>query len=180
VSLSEREDLAAPTDATLVSEQIGRTPRGPWRVGARCSFDHPTVIVSPSKLADGTPFPTYAWLTCPHLVEQVGAAESAGDVSAFAARVAAEPALREALIALDRRVRDLRTAESGGEDTCPGVGIGGQRDPLGVKCLHVHVALALLGEADPIGTELLGFAMSRECDDDRCAGLAHAGSREED
>jgi hypothetical protein len=174
--VSDPERFRASDDATLVAEQIGRAPRTPWRVGARCSFGRPTVIVSPSRLADDTPFPTYAWLTCPHLVALVGAAESAGAAARFGARAASEDTLAGALRALDARVRELRAAESGGVDACPAVGIGGQRDPLGVKCLHVHAALALLGERDPIGEQMLA-SMPAECGDDRCA--AFLGAAEE-
>jgi uncharacterized protein len=167
------------SEAALVAEQVGRAPRDPWRVAARCRFRRPTVIVSPSRLADGTPFPTYAWLTCPHLVERVGAVESTGAAAGFADRALRDRDIESALRDVDGRVRDLRASESGGVDACPSVGLGGQRDPLGVKCLHLHVALALLGERDPIGEELLA-GMTCECDDDRCAALAGAGAPEEE
>lgn len=169
MSQPERPE-AARSDAALVAEQLGRAPRMPWRVAARCGFARPTAIVSPSRLDDGTPFPTYAWLTCPHLIERVGDAESAGESARFGERALADPALESDLRALDARVRRLRAAESGGEDACSTVGLGGQRDPLGVKCLHLHVALTLVGERDPIGDELLA-RIPRECDDDRCAAL---------
>jgi len=158
-------------EATLVGLQLGRVPRGPWRVAARCGFGRPAVIVSPSRLADGTPFPTYAWLTCPWLAERVGAEESAGGAAAFALRATTDPALAAALCVADQRVRQLRAAESRGTDACASVGLAGQRDPLGVKCLHAHVALVLVGVADPVGEELLG-KIERTCPDDRCAPLA--------
>jgi hypothetical protein len=41
---------------------------------------------------------------------------------------------------------------------------------LGVKCLHAHVALALLGIADPIGMAELGKVESA-CKDARCAAM---------
>lgn len=167
-------------DATLVALQLGRTPRGPWRVAARCGFGRPAAIVSPSRLSDGTPFPTYAWLTCPWLAEHVAAEESAGGAAAFASRAARTPAFASALRAADQRVRELRAEESGGTDACQSVGLAGQRDPLGVKCLHAHVALALVGVADPVGAELLG-KIQRTCPDDRCAVLAaRAAHNEED
>jgi len=167
-------------EATLVGLQLGRAPRGPWRVAARCGFGRPTAIVSPSRLTDGTPFPTYAWLTCPWLAEFVGAEESAGGAAAYAARAATDPALADALRAADQRVRQLRAAESGGTDACASVGLAGQRDPLGVKCLHAHAALALVGVADPVGEELLG-RVDRTCPDDRCAPLvARAAQIEEE
>jgi len=150
-------------------------PREPWRVGARCRWDRAAVIVSPSTLADGTPFPNLAWLTCPWLLDLVAAEESLGGAAAYAAKAAEEPAFAEALRAADVRVRELRAAESGGVDGCCGVGIAGQRDPLGVKCLHAHVALALVGVADPVGTDLLS-RVTRWCDDDRCARLCAEGT----
>lgn len=175
----ERADARVPCEVDLVAEQMGRIPRAPWRIAARCSFGRPAVIVSPSRLDDGTPFPTFAWLTCPYLLERVSAAESDGATARFAQRAAVEPAVAAALGRLDARVRELRALESGGVDVCAAVGVGGQRDPLGVKCLHVHVALALLGEEDPIGIELLGHIES-ECEDDQCAELGGAGTPEED
>jgi len=179
VSLSDKPPLSVMHDSALVAAQIGRSPRPPFRVAALCRFGRPTVIVSPSRLEDGTPFPTFAWLVCPHLGEGVSAMESGGAAARFSARAASDESLAGALRALDARVRDLRAAESGGVDACPGVGIGGQRDPLGVKCLHVHVALALLGEDDPIGREVLATGR-RECEDDRCAVLLAARTAEGD
>ena len=158
-------------EAILVAEQLGgRAPREPWRVAARCTYGFPTVIVSPSLLADGTPFPAFAWLTCPHLSGAIAAEESAGATAAWATRAAAEPALAESLHAADRALRAARAAESGGADACESVGLAGQRDPLGVKCLHAHVALALIGIQDPIGAAELGKIPS-SCADGRCMTL---------
>jgi len=175
VSGDRSQVLTPVTDAesAVVAAQLGRRPRAPWRIASRCRFGRPTVIVSPSLLEDGTPFPNYAWLTCPHLAEQVAARESAGEVATWAARAASDASLAAALRAVDARVRELRAAESGGVDACCAVGVAGQRDPLGVKCLHAHVALALVGVADPVGEAFLASA-SRECDDDSCAALVAA------
>lgn len=167
---------ATCADTSRVAAQLGRIPRDPWRVGVRCSWGRPVVIVSPSTLADGTPFPNLAWLTCPWLTELVAAEESAGAAAGFARRAAEEPAFAAALSHADAAVRGLRAAESGGVDACAAVGIAGQRDPLGVKCLHAHVALALLGVADPVGEDVLS-RVQRWCDDDRCAGLGSEGTQ---
>ena len=166
---------AGRTDAARVAAQLGRAPRNPWRVAVRCRWSRPAVIVSPSTLADGTPFPNLAWLTCPWLAEAVAAEESAGGAAADARRAAADPAFAAARTAADAAVRARRAAESGGRDACATVGIAGQRDPLGVKCLHAHVALALLGVADPVGEDVVS-RVQRWCDDDRCAGLGSEGS----
>jgi uncharacterized protein len=164
---------AAPdphVEAAVVAAQLGRAPREPWRVASRCRFGWPTAIVSPAVLADATPFPTFAWLTCPHLAEQVAARESAGDIARFAARAANDASFAAALLAVDARVRELRAEESGGVDACGAVGVAGQRDPLGVKCLHAHVALSLVGAGDVIGDTILA-TIAHECRDDRCARL---------
>ncbi|MDP2234749.1 MAG: DUF501 domain-containing protein [Actinomycetota bacterium] len=157
----------------MLALQIGRAPRSPWRTAVRCGFGHPSVIASPSRLEDGTPFPTLMWLTCPWLVEHVGEAESAGATTKWAQRASTEPELADALTAADAAVRVLRAGESGGDDACAGTGIAGQRDPLGVKCLHAHVALVLAGVADPIGGAVLG-QVEPECPDDRCGALIAA------
>jgi hypothetical protein len=154
-------------DAELVSAQLGRVPREPWRVAARCEHGYPSAIVSPSRLVDGTPFPAYSWLVCPYLIEALAARESAGAAGEWAQRAAGDPRLAEALVAADVAVRAARTQESRGEDACATVGLAGQRDPLGVKCLHAHVALALVGIEDPIGAEELG-KIQPTCSDVRC------------
>jgi hypothetical protein len=139
-------------------------------VAARCPYGFPTVIVSPSLLADGTPFPNYAWLTCPYLIETLAAEESAGATAAWAARAQSDPLLAAKLAATDSATRQARAKESGGEDACASVGLAGQRDPLGVKCLHAHVALALAGIDDAIGSEELG-KIEPACSNARCMTL---------
>lgn len=163
--------LAAHTLADLVERQAGRRPRTPARTGSSCRHGFPSTIVSPSLLDDGTPFPNLAWLTCPFLAEQVARFESDGETTRFAARAASEDGLAEALRRTDHEVRRLRKLESGGDDACASVGLAGQRDPLGVKCLHAHVALALLGIDDPIGNELLRQT-GTACEDARCERYA--------
>lgn len=162
---------SSPADeAALVAAQLGRVPRQPWRVAAVCDHGFPTVIVSPGVLADGTPFPTYAWLTCPHLAEQLSAKEAVGVAAGWAARAQVDPAFAERLVATDAAVREARARESGGSDPCQGVGLAGQRKPLGVKCLHAHVALMLAGIDDPIGEAELA-KVELVCPDVRCKDL---------
>ncbi len=163
-------------EASLLRAQIGRAPREPWRVAVRCGWGNPKVIVSPSTLEDGTPFPTLAWLSCPWLSERVSALESAGGSALWAARVAAEPDVARALIQADSTLRALRAAQSGGCDACASVGIAGQKDALLVKCLHAHVALALLGIEDPVGLGVLA-ALDRECPDERCAHVSQGAEK---
>ena len=143
----------------IVFRQLGRRPRLPWRVVESCRFGFPRVIVSPSLLDDGDRFPNWAYLTCPHLVRKVSQIEAAGGVSRWADRVASDENLRDGLKRLDAEVREARLLEcraSGrDDDVCEGVGLAGQRNIYGVKCLHIHVAYALAGLHDPIGNEIL-------------------------
>lgn len=162
-------------DGARVTAQLGRGPRTPWRVAVRCVWNRPAVIISPSVLEDGTRFPNLAWLTCPWLVQQIAVEESAGGAAAYAQQAAEDPAFAASLRVTDKIVRKLRAAESGGVDGCCAVGIAGQRDPLGVKCLHAHVALALVGVADPVGEDVLS-RVARWCGDDRCAGIGAGGA----
>jgi hypothetical protein len=160
----------AAGDIPIVAAQMGRAPRDPWRVGARCAFGYPQALISPAVLDDGSRFPNLAWLTCPFLNEKASADESAGATSRWASRASTEPDLALRLRALDAAVRAARLIESG-DDPCADVGVAGQADPLGVKCLHAHLALSLCGFDDPIGAELLG-AWGGVCSDGRCARIA--------
>lgn len=168
--ISEDGSARLAGEAAIVTAQLGRIPREPWRVAVSCAHGFPSVIVSPALLADGTPFPTYAWLTCPHLVERLHAEESAGATAGWAARAQSDTELAEGLRQADSAVREARKRESSGADPCRSVGLAGQREPLGVKCLHAHVALALLGIADPIGTAELG-KVEPACTDARCGAM---------
>lgn len=138
-----------------------------------CSHGFPTVIVSPGLLGDGTPFPAYAWLTCPHLVEACFEAESAGAIAEWDARVFIDSGLAERLRAADGALREARRMESGGQDPCSDVGLAGQNHPIATKCLHAHVALALVGIADPIGESELGKT-HQACRDSRCRSYLSA------
>jgi hypothetical protein len=163
---------AAEPDVATVRSQIGREPRGPWVVAARCSFGRPSVIAVGPVLDDGTPFPTSWWLTCPWLASAVSDLESAGGCAAWAERVAADPALAGQVLAADQRYRSERAERCAGTDPCAGVGVAGQADPLAVKCLHARVAACSGGIADPVGAGVLAAIGSdgrgAECPHDRC------------
>lgn len=71
-------DVAADTaaDEAVLTLQLGRNPRGPYRVAVHCADGMPAVIETEAVLADGTPFPTRFWLTCPSLVAACARVES--------------------------------------------------------------------------------------------------------
>jgi hypothetical protein len=160
-------------DADVVERQIGRPPRGQWRVVVRCIYGHPRVIEVSPLLEDGSPFPTTLWLTCPWLAALVSASESDGHTAEWTVRLATDPDLAVTARSADDAYRRLRSSLADGEDPCATVGIAGQADPLAVKCLHARVAAALAGLTDPVGLGVLaaleGTGLSSECPDRRCA-----------
>jgi exopolyphosphatase / guanosine-5'-triphosphate,3'-diphosphate pyrophosphatase len=100
--------------------------------------------------ADGNPFPTLFWLTCPAAVKAVSRVEATGEIGRYNERTERDPAFAEALERAHReyaeeRARDLPEARDWG-------GVGGTR--RGVKCLHAHYGNHLAGGADPVGAEV--------------------------
>jgi uncharacterized protein len=128
-----------------IERQIGRRPRGFVRVAARCPHGAPAVIEQSSYLADGTPFPTTYYLTCPAATARVGALEDAGGVGRYEALVASDAEAGASYAWGARRQRELRrpapAMADGGASLV--LGIGGTATAGRVKCLHAHAAFAL-------------------------------------
>jgi hypothetical protein len=162
-------------DTRMVTAQLGRPPRQPWRVSVRCPSGYPQVVTSPPLLEGGLPFPTLHWLTCPFLVDAVGVAESSGESSRLADRIACDENLARRVLEADAAYRRARELEGGGTDVCAHTGVAGQADPLAVKCLHARVAAALAGLPDPMGAATLART-GVSCDDTRCASLGDSGN----
>ena len=154
-------------DESVVAAQLGRPPRGEWRVAVRCSFGYPSVILTKPLLKDGSPFPTLYWLTCPWLIESVGRIEGDGGAAHWAGRMASDEDLASRVMEADTEYRKRRGAETETEDPCATVGVAGQSDPLATKCLHAHVAAYLAGTGDPVGAGVLE-QVPAECDDVKC------------
>jgi exopolyphosphatase/guanosine-5'-triphosphate,3'-diphosphate pyrophosphatase len=100
--------------------------------------------------AEGNPFPTLFWLTCPAAVKAVSRVESTGEIGRYNERAERDPAFAEALERAhseyaEERARDLAESRDWG-------GVGGTR--RGVKCLHAHYANHLAGGDDPVGAEV--------------------------
>jgi hypothetical protein len=94
-------------------------------------------------LADGTPFPTLYYLTCPRAVLACGRLESGGVMRQMNERLRADPELA----ARYRRAHEdylARREAAGPVPEIAGVSAGGM--PERVKCLH-----ALLGHALAVG-----------------------------
>lgn len=161
------DGAALSADAEVVAWQLGRTPRGAWRVAARCSYGYPQAIETAPDLPEGGLFPTLYYLTCPYLTEAASAAESAGELAAFDERARRDAGFAARMVAAHREVVARRTAIAGRRDPCGEVGVAGQRDPCATKCLHARIAAALAGLDDPVGTELIE-RIGAVCDDARC------------
>ena len=163
-------------DAEVLAGQLGRAPRGTWRVVRRCAAERPIVIAVAPRLADGSPFPTTFWLTCPRLVALVHDAESSGGCALWSVRIATDVDLAAAVIEADASYRLARAAEGAGTDPCAAVGVAGQSDALAVKCLHARVAAALAGIADPVGERVAAGLDSRSDLDPSCDGCGGPSS----
>lgn len=141
-------------DRAVVEAQLGRAPRAMRAVAHRCPCGNPDVIETAPQLADGTPFPTLYYLTCPRAAGAIGTLEASGLMSEMTDRLASDDALRtryrsahEAYLRRREAVRPVRQIE--------GISAGGM--PTRVKCLHVLVAHSLAAGAgvNPLGDEAL-------------------------
>lgn len=125
-------------------------------VAHRCPCGRPDVVESAPRLADGTPFPTLYYLTCPRAASAIGRLEASGLMREMTQRLREDPELaaryraaHEAYLA--RREELAHVAQ------IAGVSAGGM--PTRVKCLHVLAAHALAAGPDvnPLGDETLAL-----------------------
>jgi hypothetical protein len=146
----------ADSDRQVVAAQLGRTPRAIRAVAHRCPCGNPDVIETSPRLADGTPFPTLYYLTCPKASAAIGTLESSGLMREMTDRLRSDPDLAAAY----RAAHDAylaRREEIEHVDEIAGVSAGGM--PTRVKCLHVLVAhsLAVGDGVNPLGDEALAM-----------------------
>ena len=143
-------------DAEVVTRQLGRPPRGLRRVAHRCPCGLPDVVETAPRLADGTPFPTLYYLTCPRATAAVGRLEAAGVMRQMQQRLATDPELRAAYQAAHRDylARREEAARASGVAPLPAGTQSAGGMPARVKCLHALTAheLAVPG-ANPLGRE---------------------------
>jgi uncharacterized protein len=123
----------------------------------RCPHGRPAVIRQPAYLADGRPFPTTYYLTCPHAVARIDVLEAAGGVDRYEALVAADAAAAADYRAGAVRQRELRrpAARMADAGASLGLGIAGTSRPGAVKCLHAHAAFALAEPDYALGQRIL-------------------------
>jgi hypothetical protein len=154
----------------VVAAQLGREPRAIRAVASRCPCGLPDVIETSPRLADGTPFPTLYYLTCPRACAGVGRLEASGLMRDMTDRLRADERLASAY----RAAHDAYLARREAHEVVPeiaGVSAGGM--PNRVKCLHVLVAHALAAGpgVNPLGDEALA-ALPPWWVDGPCVGVA--------
>jgi hypothetical protein len=134
------EQPLSEADRNTVAAQLGRPPRGARAVAHRCPCGLPDVVQTSPRLADGTPFPTLYYLTCPRAAAAVSTLESAGAMREMSARLATDPDLAERYREAHERYLARRAGIAEVAEIA-GVSAGGM--PTRVKCLHVQLAQAL-------------------------------------
>lgn len=135
-------------DVHVVSSQLGRPARDVVGIAARCVCGAPTVVSTKPRLGDGTPFPTFYYLTHPAATAAVSTLEAEGEMPGLAALLVDDVA------GLYRAAHHLYIADResfGVVDEISGISAGGMPDR--VKCLHALVghALAAGPGVNPIG-----------------------------
>lgn len=159
---------ATEHDIAVVSLQLGRPARGVVGIGARCVCGNPTVVVTAPRLDDGTPFPTFYYLTHPAATIAMSQLEVAGLMAQWQDRLGDDPDFADAY----RRAHEAYLADRDAVavvDEIAGISAGGM--PVRVKCLHALAAHALAAGpgVNPVGD--LALAESRwsprvcECSD---------------
>ncbi|MEY4276109.1 MAG: hypothetical protein RIS26_572 [Actinomycetota bacterium] len=141
---------ATEVDIASLEKQLGRPMRDVVGIGARCVCGNPIVVVTKPRLSDGSPFPTFYYLSLPAATAALSALEASGFMAQLQERLANEPELKagyekahEAYLA-DR-------AKYGEVEEIDGISAGGM--PVRVKCLHALAGHSLSAGpgVNPIG-----------------------------
>ncbi|QAY74943.1 DUF501 domain-containing protein [Agromyces protaetiae] len=133
-----------------MAAQLGRPMRGVVGIAARCVCGNPTVVATAPRLEDGTPFPTFYYMTHPAATAAMSYLEAAqvmvecNELLGADESVAAGYAQAHADYLADR-------SQFGDVPEIAGVSAGGM--PSRVKCLHAVAAQSLAAGpgANPIG-----------------------------
>ncbi len=157
-------------DLAVMREQLGRPARGVVGIAARCVCGNPTVAATAPRLPDGTPFPTFYYLTHPGATAAMSALEAGQVMRDLNAELAADDDLRAAYARAHEAYLADRSA-FGDVEEIDGISAGGM--PTRVKCLHAVLAhtLAAGPGVNPIGDRALAMSTWSP---DRCV-CAHPG-----
>ena len=148
---------ATDADLAVLHEQLGRPARGVDGIAARCVCGNPTVVATSPRLPDGTPFPTFYYLTPPAATVAMSVLEAAHTMRELNDALAED----EELAAGYARAHEayLRDRAAYGEvEEIEGISAGGM--PTRVKCLHALAGHALVAGpgVNPIGDRALALS----------------------
>jgi hypothetical protein len=159
-------------DIRILKAQLNRTPVGVVGIAARCEKGFPIVTVN-EALADGKPFPTLYWLTCPLIVKAISKLEGNSWSDRMKENIEEDAELEDRLkrAHIDYRNKRLEASAYSGshsEHIVFKTGIGGVDNEAGIKCLHAHYAHYLASGENPLG-EIVHKLVSdikceRQCD----------------
>ena len=149
--------MKRPTESDLkcIEEQLGRKPRDVHAIAYRCPCGQPAVVETNSRLADGTPFPTFYYATCTKLTAAISTLESTGLMADMNRRLSEDAELSSAYAAAHDDYLAARAILGVNVPEIANISAGGMPDR--VKCLHSLVAHSLaagLG-VNPLGDEAL-------------------------
>jgi len=173
-------DPVRAADLRVLADQLGREARGVVGIAARCVCGNPTVVATSPRLPDGTPFPTFYYLTHPAATAEMSRLEADQVMVGMNERLAGDDDLRAAY----RRAHEAYLSDRAPFGDVPeiaGVSAGGM--PTRVKCLHALAghALAAGPGVNPLGDEALALSAWSparcECADPGAA-LAEDGAEE--
>ena len=144
-------------DLAVLREQLGRPARGVVGIAARCVCGNPTVAATLPRLPDGTPFPTFYYLTHPEATAAMSMLEADHVMRELNDELAADEELAAAYARAHAAYLSDRAAY-GEVDEIDGISAGGM--PTRVKCLHALAghALAAGPGVNPIGDRALELA----------------------
>lgn len=137
-------------DLAVLHAQLGRPARGVVGIAARCVCGNPTVVATSPRLPDGTPFPTFYYLTHPAATIAMSVLEADHIMRELSDELAADEELAEAYRGAHEAYLGDRAA-FGDVPEIEGISAGGM--PTRVKCLHALAghALAAGPGVNPIG-----------------------------
>ncbi|AAT89477.1 septum formation initiator family protein [Leifsonia xyli subsp. xyli] len=143
-------DPVTDEDIAVVSEQLRRPARGVVGIAARCVCGRPTVVSTSPRLDDGTPFPTFYYLSHPAATAAMSQLEATQVMAEYNDLLAADEEVRRGFGAAHEQYLADRDSVAAVAEIA-GISAGGM--PSRVKCLHALAAHALAAGpgANPIG-----------------------------
>ncbi|MGZ0710384.1 DUF501 domain-containing protein (plasmid) [Coraliomargarita sp. W4R53] len=145
-------------DLEVLHQQLGRPARGVLGVAARCVCGNPTVVATVPRLPDGTPFPTFYYLTHPGATIAMSMLEADHVMKDLTDELAADDVLSASYLSAHNAYLADR-AQFGEVEEIDGISAGGM--PMRVKCLHALAghALAAGRGVNPIGDRALDMSI---------------------